>query len=64
MSAITDILDRLTDIRSLRVQVEVMLKEQLELRNVVLRQHNEIAEMRGQLKAMLQIQSAGAKRGA
>lgn len=57
MSVLTDIMDRLTDIRTLRVQVEGLTREQGEMRAVVLRQQTDLAEMRGQLKAMIQIQS-------
>lgn len=61
MSTLTDILDRLTDIGTLRSQIGTLVKEQNELRSVVLQQQREIAEVRGQLKAMIQIQSAGDK---
>ena len=61
MSTLTDILDRLTDIGTLRSQIGTLVKEQNELRSVVLQQQREIAEVRGQLKAMIQIQSAGNK---
>ncbi|NJR72230.1 MAG: hypothetical protein HC782_04080 [Gammaproteobacteria bacterium] len=57
MSVLTDIMDRLTDIRTLRVQVEGLAKEQGEMRAVVLRQQTDLAEVRGQLKALIQIQS-------
>ena len=61
MSTLTDILDRLTDIGTQRSQIGTLVKEQNELRSVVLQQQREIAEVRGQLKAMIQIQSAGDK---
>ena len=61
MSTLTDILDRLTDIGTLRSQIGTLVKEQNELRSVVLQQQREIAEVRGQLKAMIQMQSAGDK---
>lgn len=57
MSVLTDIMDRLTDIRTLRVQVEGLVKEHGEMRNVVMRQQTDLAEVRGQLKALIQIQS-------
>ena len=59
MSTLTDILDRLTDIGTLRSQIGTLVKEQNELRSVVLQQQREIAEVRGQLKAMIQIQAVG-----
>lgn len=58
MSTLTDILDRLTDIGTLRSQINTLVKEQNELRSVLLQQQREIAEVRGQLKAMIQMQSA------
>lgn len=61
MSTLTDILDRLTDIGTLRSQIGTLVKEQNELRTVVLQQQREIAEVRGQLKAMIQMQSGGDK---
>jgi hypothetical protein len=61
VSTLTDILDRLTDIGTLRSQIGTLVKEQNELRTVVLQQQREIAEVRGQLKAMIQMQSGGDK---
>lgn len=61
MSTLTDILDRLTDIGTLRNQIGTLVKEQGELRSVMLQQQRELAEVRGQLKAMIQMQSAGEK---
>ena len=61
MSTLTDILDRLTDIGTLRSQIGTLVKEQGELRSVMLQQQRELAEVRGQLKAMIQMQSAGDK---
>ncbi len=61
MSTLTDILDRLTDIGTLRSQINTLVKEQNELRSVLLQQQREIAEVRGQLKAMIQMQSGSDK---
>ncbi len=61
MSTLTDILDRLTDIGTLRSQINTLVKEQSELRSVLLQQQREIAEVRGQLKAMIQMQSGSDK---
>lgn len=57
MSVPTDIMDRLTNIRTLRVPVEGLVKEHSEMRGVVMRQQTDTAEVRGQLKALIQIQS-------
>jgi hypothetical protein len=61
VSTLTDILDRLTDIGTLRSQINTLVKEQNELRSVLLQQQREIAEVRGQLKAMIQMQSTDGK---
>ncbi len=61
MSTLTDILDRLTDIGTLRSQINTLVKEQSELRSVLLQQQREIAEVRGQLKAMIQMQAGDGK---
>jgi len=61
VSTLTDILDRLTNIGTLRSQISTLVKEQNELRSVLLQQQREIAEVRGQLKAMIQMQSGSDK---
>jgi hypothetical protein len=61
MSVLTDIFDRLTDIRTLRSQIETLAREQGEMRQIVLRQQTELAELRGQTKALIQMQSAKSK---
>jgi hypothetical protein len=62
MSTLTDILDRLTDIGTLRSQISVLVREQGEMRSIVLKQQSELAELCGQLKATIQMQSGGDKR--
>jgi hypothetical protein len=59
LSTLTDILDRLTDIGTLRSQINVLVREQGEMRSIVLKQQGELAELRGQLKALIQMQSGG-----
>ncbi|TAG49760.1 MAG: hypothetical protein EAZ30_02690 [Betaproteobacteria bacterium] len=61
MSTLTEILDRLTNIQALRVQVDTLIREQGEARQIMLRQQNELAEIRGQLKALIQMQSQSSK---
>ena len=51
----------LTDIGTLRSQISVLVREQDEMRSIVLKQQSEMAELRGQLKAMIQMQSGGDK---
>ena len=62
MSVLTDVLDRLTDITTLRDQVTELIGQQREMRGVMLTQQKELAELRGQLKALIQMQSASAKK--
>jgi hypothetical protein len=61
MSALTDILDRLTDITTLRTQIGELISQQREMRSLVLTQQKELAELRGQLKALIQMQVATGK---
>jgi hypothetical protein len=62
MSVLTDVLDRLTDISALRAQVSELIVQQRDMRGVMLTQERELAEVRGQLKALIQIQGQAAKR--
>ena len=58
MSVLTDVMDRLTDISALRTQVTELIQQQREMRNIILTQQRELAEVRGQFKAVIQMQSA------
>lgn len=58
MSVLTDVMDRLTDISTLRSQVGELIQQQREMRSIMLTQQRELAEVRGQLKALIQMQSA------
>ena len=62
MSVLTDVMDRLTDISSLRTQVTELIQQQREMRAIMLSQQRELAEVRGQLKALIQMQGAAARR--
>ena len=62
MSVLTDVMDRLTDISSLRTQVTELIQQQREMRGIMLTQQREVAEVRGQLKALIQMQGAAARR--
>lgn len=61
MSLLTDVMDRLTDISSLRIQVSDLLTQQREMRGVLMEQQRELSEVRGQLKALILIQGQAAK---
>ena len=62
MSVLTDVMDRLTDISTLRSQVGELIQQQREMRSIMLTQQRELAEVRGQLKALIQMQSAIARK--
>jgi hypothetical protein len=62
MSVLTDVMDRLTDISSLRTQVTELIQQQREMRSIMLTQQRELAEVRGQLKALIQMQSAAGRK--
>ncbi len=55
-------MDRLTDISTLRSQVSELIQQQREMRNIMLTQQRELAEVRGQLKALIQMQSVAARK--
>lgn len=63
MSVLTDVMDRLTDISSLRTQVTELIQQQREMRSIMLTQQRELAEVRGQLKALIQMQGMAARKG-
>jgi hypothetical protein len=62
MSVLTDVMDRLTDISSLRTQVTELIQQQREMRSIMLSQQRELAEVRGQLKALILMQGASSKK--
>ncbi len=62
MSLLTDVMDRLTDIASLRTQVTELIQQQREMRSIMLLQQRELAEVRGQLKALIQMQGMAARK--
>jgi hypothetical protein len=62
VSVLTEVMDRLTDIASLRTQVVELIQQQREMRNIMLTQQRELAEVRGQLKALIQMQGAAARK--
>ena len=62
MSLLTDVMDRLTDIASLRTQVTELIQQQREMRAIMLLQQRELAEVRGQLKALIQMQGMASRK--
>jgi hypothetical protein len=62
VSVLTEVMDRLTDIASLRTQVVELIQQQREMRTIMLSQQRELAEVRGHLKALIQMQGAAARK--
>ena len=62
MSVLTDVMDRLTDISALRTQVTELIQQPREMRSIMLTQQRELAEVRGQLKALIHMQSAAGRK--
>ena len=62
MSVLTDVMDRLKDISSLRTQVNERIQQQRDMRSIMLTQQRELAEVPGQLKALIQMQRAAARK--
>ena len=63
MSVLTDLLDRLSNVAALKERVTDLTVQLGELRQVVIEQQKDLAEVKGQLKAMIQIQSQTRRRG-
>lgn len=57
MSVLTDVMDRLSGISEVKARIIDLTTSLGETRRIVLDQQKELAELRGQLKALIQIQS-------
>ena len=62
MSILTDILDRLSGIAAVKERVVDLAAQLTDMRKVMLEQQKDVAELKGQLKALIQIQSRRAKK--
>lgn len=62
MSVLTDILDRLSNVAALKERVTDLAGQLTDIRKVLVEQQKDIAELKGQLKALIQIQAQGSKR--
>jgi hypothetical protein len=58
MSIVTEIMDRLSGINAVKERVTDLTGQLGEMRKVMIEQQKDIAELKGQLKAMIQMQSA------
>ena len=59
--SVSDVMDRLTDISALRTQIGELSVQQREVRGVMLEQQRELAEVRGQLQTLIQIQGQASR---
>ena len=58
MSVLTDIMDRLSAIAALKERVTDLGAQLTDLRKVATERQKDIAELKGQLKALIQIQAS------
>jgi uncharacterized coiled-coil protein SlyX len=58
MSILTDILDRLSGIAALKDRVVDLSGQLADIRRVLVEQQKDVAELKGQLKALIQMQSS------
>jgi hypothetical protein len=58
VSVLTDIMDRLSAIAALKERVTDLGTQLTDLRKVAIEQQKDIAELKGQLKALIQIQAS------
>jgi uncharacterized coiled-coil protein SlyX len=61
VSILTDILDRLSGIGALRERVTDLTAQLTDMRRVMVEQQKDIAGLQGQLRALIQMQSAQKK---
>ena len=61
VSILTDILDRLSNVAALRERVADLADQLVDIRKVVIEQQKDVAELKGQLKALIQIQAQRSK---
>jgi hypothetical protein len=61
VSVLVDILDRLSGIAVLKERINEQVVQQTEMRKIVIEQQKDIAELKGQLKAMIIMQGQAAK---
>ncbi len=62
MSMLTDILDRLSGIAAVKDRVNDLTIQLAEMRKVMVEQQKDVAGLQGQLKALIQMQSAAVKK--
>jgi uncharacterized coiled-coil protein SlyX len=61
VSVLVDILDRLSGIAVLKERINEQVVQQTEMRKIVIEQQKDIAELKGQLKALIIMQGQVSK---
>jgi uncharacterized coiled-coil protein SlyX len=61
VSVLVDILDRLSGIAVLKERINEQVVQQTEMRKIVIEQQKDIAELKGQLKALIIMQGQATK---
>lgn len=61
MSILTDILDRLSGVQVVKERLADLTTQLSELRKIIIEQQKDVAELKGQIRALVQIQSQIAK---
>jgi hypothetical protein len=62
VSIVTDILDRLSGIAAVKERVTDLTVQLADMRRMMIEQQKELAQVQGQLKALIQIQAQGPAR--
>jgi uncharacterized coiled-coil protein SlyX len=62
MSILTDILDRLSGVQVVKERLADLSTQLSDLRKIIIEQQKDVAELKGQIRALVQIQSQLAKR--
>jgi hypothetical protein len=57
MSILTDILDRLSGVQILKERLGDLTTQLADMRKVIIEQQKDVAELKGQIRALIQIQS-------
>lgn len=61
MTIVTDILDRLSGVAVLKERVNDLTGQLSDMRRILIEQQKDVAELRGQLKALIHMQSSSRK---
>jgi hypothetical protein len=62
MSILTDILDRLSGVQVVKERLADLTAQLSDMRKIIIEQQKDVAELKGQIRALVQIQSQIAKK--